>query len=119
MKDMPIVSAATGYTSDNGRKYILVFNETLYIKEMQHTLINPNQCRRFGAEIQDNPYDANKPMAVISPDSEFTACLQSEGMVILSLCPKMSTLIQIDQGVLHLFDLQYFIKHQDVVPAIG
>ena len=43
MKDVPIVSAATGYTSANFRNYILVFNEALYIKEMQHTLINPIQ----------------------------------------------------------------------------
>ena len=34
MKDVPIVSAATGYMSENGRNYILVFNEALYIKEM-------------------------------------------------------------------------------------
>ena len=32
MKDVPIVSAATGYTSANGRNYILVLNEELYIK---------------------------------------------------------------------------------------
>ena len=69
MKDVPIVSAATGYTSVNGRNYILVLNEALYIKEMQHTLVNQNQCRHFGADVQDKPYDANKPMAIISPDS--------------------------------------------------
>ena len=77
MKDLTIVSAATRYKSANGRDYILVFNEALYIKEMQHTLINPNQCLNFGAEIQDNPYDADKPMDISSPDSEFTAFLQS------------------------------------------
>ena len=49
MKDVPILLAATGYTSANGRNYILVFNEALYIKDMQHTLINSNQCRHFGA----------------------------------------------------------------------
>ena len=32
MKDVPIVSEATGYTSANGRNYIYVFNEALYIK---------------------------------------------------------------------------------------
>ena len=32
MKDVTIVSEATGYTSDNGWNYILVFNEALYIK---------------------------------------------------------------------------------------
>ena len=82
MKDVLIVSAATGYTSSNGRNHILVFNEALYIKEMQHTLINTNQCRYFGPEIQDNPYDADKPMAISSTDSEFTACLQWEGKII-------------------------------------
>ena len=82
MKDVPILSADTGYTSANVQNYILVFNEALYIKEMQHTLINPNQCRHFGTEIQDNPYDADKPMAISSPDSEFTVFLQSEGTII-------------------------------------
>ena len=82
MKDVPILSAATGYMSANGQNYILVFNKALYIKEMQHTLINPNQCRHFGVEVQDNPYNANKPMATSSPDSEFTACLQLEGTVV-------------------------------------
>ena len=68
MKDVSIVLAATGYTSANGRNYILVFNEALYIKEMQQTLINPNQCRNFGVEIQDNPYDADKPITISTPD---------------------------------------------------
>ena len=82
MKDVPIVSAAIGYTSANGRNYILVFNEELYIKEMQHKLINPNQCQYFGVEIQDIPYNANKPMAISSTDSEVSACLQWEGKII-------------------------------------
>ena len=82
MKDVPILLVATGYTSANVWNYILVFNESFYIKEMQHTLINPNQCRHFGVEIQDNLYDADKPMAISIPDSEFTACLQSEDTFI-------------------------------------
>ena len=49
---------------------------------MQHTLINPNQWRHFGARVQDNPYDSNKPMAIRSPDSEFTAFLQLEGIIV-------------------------------------
>ena len=82
IKDVPIVSAATGYTSANGWNYILVFNESLYIKEMQHTLINLKQCQNFGAEIQDNPYNADKLMAIIIPESQFTACLELEGTII-------------------------------------
>ena len=82
MKDIPIVSAATGYTSVNGRNYILVFNEALYISDMEHTLINPNQCRHFGADVQDNPYHDNEPMAITRPDEEFVTCLQSQGTVV-------------------------------------
>ena len=77
MKDILIVSAVTGYTSANGRSYILVFNEALYIKEMGHTLINPNQCQHFGAEVKENLYDKHHPMTITSPDEESIACLQS------------------------------------------
>ena len=49
---------------------------------MRHTLINPNQCRHFGAKVQDNPYHENCPMSIESPDGEFAACLQSIGTVM-------------------------------------
>ena len=57
MKDIPIVSEATGFTSENGRNYILDFHEAFYTPDMRHTLINPNQCRHFRAKLQYNPYD--------------------------------------------------------------
>ena len=82
MKDVPIVLAAIGYTSVNGHNYILVSNEAFYIKEIHHMMINPNQCWQFGAEVQDNPYYPNKPMDISIPDSEFTACLQSEVTIV-------------------------------------
>ena len=69
MKDVMIVLAFIVHTSANVRNYIFVFNEALYIKEMQHTLINPNQCRNFGSDIQDNLYDADKTMDIRIPDS--------------------------------------------------
>ena len=47
MKDVPTVSAATGYTTYNEMSYILVFIETLYMKDIEHTLINPNQFQNF------------------------------------------------------------------------
>ena len=89
MKDVPIVSAATGYTSANGMNYIIIFNEVLYIPEMTHTLINPNQCQYFGAEIQENSYHPNKPMSIASEDETFFACLQSQGTVLYldTWCP--------------------------------
>ena len=67
MKGFSIVSSATGYTSENGRKYILVSNEAFYIPGMEHTIINPNQCHHFGSDVQDNPYHDKEPMAITIP----------------------------------------------------
>ena len=64
MKDILVVSAATGFMFANGRNYILVFHEELYMPNMRHTLINPNQCQHFGAKVQDNPYHEDCPMLI-------------------------------------------------------
>ena len=83
MKDIPIVSAATGFTSAEGRNYIWVFREALYMPNMRHTLINLNQCRHFREKkVQDNLDHKNWPMLIESPDGEFAACLQSIGTVM-------------------------------------
>jgi hypothetical protein len=76
--DVPIVTAATGFTSKNGMNYILVFPEALYMPNLDHSLFNPNQLRHFGTVVQDNPYDA-EPMCIKSADNTFTACLDSVG----------------------------------------
>ena len=68
MKDIPIVSAATGFTLENGRSYILVFHEALYMPNMRHTLINPNQFRNFREKVQDHPYHEDCPISIDIPD---------------------------------------------------
>ena len=83
MKDIPIVSTATVFMSANGRTYILVFHKELYMPDIRHTLINPNQCLHFGAKLQPNPYYEDYPMSIESPDGEFSACLHSVGTVML------------------------------------
>ena len=83
MKDIRIVSADTGFTSENGRNCILVFHEALYIYDMRHILINLNQCRNFGTKAQDNPYHEDCPMPIKIPDREFAACFQSVGTFML------------------------------------
>ena len=83
MKDIPIVSTATGFMSENCRNYILVFNEGFYMPDMRNTLINPNQFQQFREKLQDNPYHEDCPMSIESPDREFSACLQSVGTVML------------------------------------
>ena len=78
---MPIVSAATGYTSANGENYILILNEALWMPNLNHSLLNPNQLRHNGLEVQDNPYSTD-PMAIISHKDDFCACLESKGTTI-------------------------------------
>lgn len=81
MKDVPIVKAATGFTTSDGRNYILVFNEALWMPNLDHTLVNPNQMRSHGVEVQDNPYSI-EPMAIKTWDDDFTTCLSSESATI-------------------------------------
>ena len=78
---VPIVQAATGYTSKNGRNYILILNEALSMPTLNHSLWNPNQMRHYGADVIDNPYE-KEPMRITSPDGEFTSCLQHQGTTI-------------------------------------
>ena len=61
--NIPIVQVATGYTTVCGRRYILIFNEALYMPELKHSLMNPNQLRYYGIKVQDNPY-SSEPMTV-------------------------------------------------------
>ena len=78
MTNVSIITAATGYTSQSGLNYILIFPEALYMPKLTHSLFNPNQLRSFGTKVQDNPYDP-KPMSISTSDDSFTACLQSKG----------------------------------------
>jgi hypothetical protein len=54
--DIPIVQAAVAYTHpETGITYILVMNQALYIKDLPHTVINPNQLRCNGIQVDDCP----------------------------------------------------------------
>ena len=68
MKDILIVSVATGFTLENSRNYVLVFHEAFYIPDMRNTLINPNQCRHCGEKVKDNPYHEDCPISIESPN---------------------------------------------------
>ena len=78
---VPIVQAATGYTSKSGRNYILILNEALSMPSLDHSLWNPNQMRHYGVEVDDNPY-SHEPMHIASQDGGMVACLQNEGTTI-------------------------------------
>ena len=81
LNNIPVVRAATGFTSSDGRNYILVLNEALWMPNLDHSLINPNQLREYGIDVQDNPY-SGKPMTIKTIDDEFTLCLRSKGATI-------------------------------------
>ena len=81
--NIPIVQAATGFTASNGMRYILIFNEALWMPELHNSLMNPNQLRDYGVEVQDNPY-SSEPITIRKDDGEerLVVCLRSQGTVI-------------------------------------
>ena len=84
-KDIPIVQVATGYTNVAGERFILIINEAIWMPNLKCSLMNPNQLRHFGVEVQDNPYHGD-PMVIRKVGDEaqpdFVACLRSEGTTI-------------------------------------
>ena len=99
VSNVPIVTAATGYTASTGLNYILVIPEALYMPNLQHSLFNPNQFRHFGTVVQDNPF-ALDPMKIETSDGSFTACLQSK---VRRICNPFLILrcVRINHGILN------------------
>ena len=80
MKDAPIVTAGTAYTSKTtDQTYIIVFNEFLwYGSQMDHSLINPNQILAYGIPLWDNPFDPAHPTQ-IEVDNSIVVPLRGQG----------------------------------------
>ena len=56
--DVPIFTAATAVDLESGETIILIFGQGLWFgTRMEHSLINPNQCRAFGIQVSDDPTD--------------------------------------------------------------
>ena len=83
VSDVPIVKAATAWQSPHtGQTYILIFNEALWMGDsLDHTLVNPNQLRHYGTELQDNPM-SDRPLSIITEDGEFCIELMMAGTII-------------------------------------
>lgn len=94
-KNVPIVSGATAYDDEvSGTTFILVFHESLYYgKTLDHSLINPNQCRMYGIDVNDNPFDRNNDMGLKVTNDLFIP-LKTNGTKILftSRCPTQAEL---------------------------
>ena len=57
--DVPIATCATAWDDSSGTTYILKVHQALYMGDrgMDHSLLNPNQLRAHGVEVQDNPFE--------------------------------------------------------------
>ena len=69
IKDVPIARVATAFKDRDGVTYILIINKALYFgREMDHSLINPNQIRHFGIPVSDNAYDGTRDLGIDHDD---------------------------------------------------
>ena len=58
IRDVPIVTGATAVQLPDGATVILVINQGLWMPDnMDHSLLNPNQLRCDGTQVQDNPFN--------------------------------------------------------------
>ena len=80
-----ICTAATAWQSPHtGQTYILVFNEALWMGDfMSHYLINPNQLRHFGTQVQDDP-TSDKPLSIVTEDSGLAMELHINGTIVFA-----------------------------------
>ena len=67
MKLIPIATCATAWNHPpNDKTYIPTVHEGLYFgKELDHSLINPNQARYNGVELYNNPFVEDKPFGIL------------------------------------------------------
>ena len=85
IKNIPIVTAATAWQSpSSGATYILILNESLWMGDsMKTTLINPNQLRHYGVQVQDNPM-SHLPLSIVTEDNEFSMNLSMAGTIVFA-----------------------------------
>ena len=84
----------------DGTAYLLIFHESLWMGDkLDHTLVNPNQLRAYGVNVQDNPFDA-KPLSITTDDASVE--LYSEGTIICgdTWTPTESELSQLPRHIL-------------------
>jgi len=90
--DIPICTAATAVNLDSGETIILEFGQGLWFGErMEHSLINPNQCRSFGIRVCDDPTDEYRTLGMELSD-DYVVPFQMRGTTcnFQSRSPSMS-----------------------------
>jgi len=70
--DIHICTAATAVDMDSGEAIILEFGQGLWFGDrLNHSLINPNQCRSYGISVCDDPTDQNRDISMELPENYF------------------------------------------------
>jgi len=93
VNDIPICTAATAVELDTEETIILQFGQGLWFGDrLNHSLINPNQCRSYGISVCDDPTDPNRDIGMELPANYFlpfrmrgTTCLLEVILRILRL----------------------------------
>lgn len=93
IESVPICTACTAYDDPvTGATIILEFPQGLWLGEhMNHSLINPNQCRAFGVMICDDPFDPNRSLSISHPDHHCSIPLRLQGpnVVLTTRAPSL------------------------------
>ena len=77
--DVPICTAATALELESGETIILEFGQGLWFGErMEHSLINPNQCRSYGIRVCDDPTDEYRKIGMELSD-DYVVPFQMKG----------------------------------------
>ena len=76
---VPIVTGATAWTDqETGETWIIVIHEAIWMADtMPHSLINPNQLRAFGVDVEDNP--SRGPLYIADAESDRHSDTSSNG----------------------------------------
>jgi len=80
---VPIVTGATAWTDqETGETWILLIHEAIWMADrMPHSLINPNQLRAFGIDVEDNP--TRGPLYIAESEADIRIPLRMVGTNIL------------------------------------
>ena len=83
---MPIATCCTAYDHSDGKTYILVYHQTLYMGDKQEpSLLCPNQMRRNGLIVHDCPislsHDNLSTHTIQIPEQDLTIPLELDGII--------------------------------------
>jgi hypothetical protein len=85
-KNVPVVKAVTAYDLPSGKTIILCLNQALYFgKELNNTLLNPNQMRVNGVIVDECPislsYDGRSTHSLHFPDDDIRIPFEMHGCI--------------------------------------